>query len=108
VSVVSAKSERDVALDKEEARAIGAAKIDELRTLSYQELLRFMDPVHQDVMGASGTDYQVEVLAFWDGGRRARDGNLHVIVSVDDGGWSAVSPLTSDFIIAPTGEFIGE
>jgi hypothetical protein len=97
-----------VALDKDEARAIGARKIDELRTLPYEELLRFMDPVHQDVTGGSGTVYQVEVLAFWDGGRKARDGNLRVMVSVDDGGWSAFIPLTDEFIIAPTCEFIGE
>jgi hypothetical protein len=30
------------------------------------------------------------------------------MVSVDDRGWSAFVPLTDDFIIAPTGEFIGE
>jgi hypothetical protein len=97
-----------VALDKDEARAIGARKIDELRNLPYEELLRFIDPVHEDVTGRSGTVYQVEVFAFWDGGRKARDGNLRVMVAVDDGGWSAFSPLTNDFIIAPTGEFIDE
>jgi lipoic acid synthetase len=55
------------------------------------------------VTGGSGTVYQVELFAFWDGGRKARDGNLLVVVAVDDGGWSAFSPLTDDFIIAPTG-----
>ena len=83
-----------MALAKNEARAIGAKKIDELHI--------------EDVTGGSGTVYQVEIVAFWDGGRRARDGNLRVMVAVDDRGWSAVSPLTDDFIIAPTGEFIGE
>ena len=97
-----------MALDEDEARAVGARKIDELRTLPYEELVRFIEPVHEDVTGGSGTVYQVEVVAFWDGGRKARDGNLRVMVAVDDRGWSAVSPLTDDFIIAPTGEFIGE
>jgi hypothetical protein len=97
-----------VAIDKDEARAVGARKIDELRTLRYEELVRFIEPVHEDVTGRSGTVYQVEVVAFWDGGRKARDGNLRVMVAVDDRGWSAVSPLTDDFIITPTGEFIGE
>jgi hypothetical protein len=53
----------------------------------------------------SGAWYQIEVEAFWDG---RRDKNLRVLASIDDGGWSAIHPITDSFIIAPGGTFVGE
>jgi hypothetical protein len=48
----------------------------------------------------------VETEAFWDD---RKHGHLRVLVAVDDGrGWSAVSPVCDNFIIAPDGSFIGE
>jgi len=31
-----------------------------------------------------------------------------VIVALDDGGWSAISPMSDDFIMAPDGGFVSE
>ena len=58
-----------------------------------------------EVVGPSGTVYQLEVTAFWDD-KKAR--NLRVIVTIDDGGWRAFVPLTTDFIMGPDGSFVGE
>jgi hypothetical protein len=60
---------------------------------------------HADVTGPSGTTHQVETLAFWDD---REEGDLRVLVAVDDGGWTAFSPLAEGFIIAPDGRFVGE
>ena len=91
----------------EEAREIAVAKSHELRKLPWAELRdRFLDePEHAEVAGATGTKYQVETFAVWDG---AKGGDLRVFVAVDDGGWRAFSPLHECFIVAPDGSFVGE
>ena len=58
-----------------------------------------------EVDGSSGRWYQIETSVFWDG---AKDRDLRVIVSIDDGGWRAFAPMTDDFIMAPDGSFVGE
>jgi hypothetical protein len=92
-------------MDKVEARQVLAGKLAELRGRSYTDLLGFMEPEGLGVAGPSRTIYQLEVQAFWDD-KRSR--HLRVLVSSDDGGWSAFAPLCDDFIIAPDGSFIGE
>ncbi len=57
------------------------------------------------VVVESGVQYQVEVQAFWDG---RQPGNLRVIIAIDDGGLRAFSPLSTDFIVASDGSFVGE
>lgn len=93
-------------MDETEAKTILAAQMRDLRTRSYADFRVWALEKHleaRDVKGPSGTDYQIEVQAVWDSGR-----NLRVMVAIDDGGWRAFMPLTSDFIIAPDGAFIGE
>ena len=94
-------------MDKAEARVIALARVRELRELSWAELReRYLDrEEHADVTGPSATTYQVETLAFWDD---REEGDLRVLVAVDDGGWTAFSPLAEGFIIAPDGRFVGE
>jgi hypothetical protein len=58
-----------------------------------------------EVRGKSGAVYQVQTQAVWDGGA---DGDLRIMVAVDDGGWRAFLPLSEDFIVAPDGSFVGE
>jgi hypothetical protein len=67
-----------------------------------------MTSAHEETVGESGTPYQLDIYAFWDGGRRNADGDLRVRVAIDDGGWRAFYPLVEDFIVSPIGEFIGE
>jgi hypothetical protein len=94
-------------VDKDEARAVAVTTLEALRTLTWAELRdRYLDrPETVEVLGASGTSYQVETFAMWDG---KRDANLRVIVAIDDGGLRAFKPLTKGFIIAPDGSFVGE
>ena len=49
--------------------------------------------------------WQVEVQVSWDD---QPNGNIRVMVSIDDGGLRAFVPMTNDFIKSPSGEFIGE
>ena len=89
-------------------REIGCVLIDEelgrLRNLSYAELLKLLDkPSTVNVQGPDGKRYQIERQAFWDS---KKGGNIRVMVSADDGGWSAFKPLSGAFIISPDGSFI--
>lgn len=94
-------------MDKTEARGIALTRLNELRQSSWADLRdRYLDqPQTVEAMRESGTTYQVETLAVWDG---PVDGDLRVMVNIDDGGWRAFVPLGVDFIIAPDGSFVGE
>jgi hypothetical protein len=96
-------------MDEQEARGILAAEIERLRSQGYPELRRLIDPNREtrQVAGPSGTEYNLEVGALFDDGGEA--GNIRVMVSIDDGrGLRAFVPLTTDFIMAPDGTFVGE
>jgi len=94
-------------VNEAEARAIALERIRELRALNWEDVrVRYLkNPEAVEVTGPSGTTYQVETEAFWDG---AKDADLRVIVSVDDGGWRAFMPLTEDFILSRDGSFVDE
>jgi hypothetical protein len=93
-------------MDKTEALAIAECILAELRSETYESLVRRIDRPETRVLRAdSGVEYQAEVTVFWDGGKR---NDARVIVGVDDGGFRAVMPLTRDFIVAPDGSFVGE
>jgi hypothetical protein len=91
-------------VDNAEARAVASARLNELRAESYEELSRRLLGRQEtdEVLGASGTHYQLEALAFKDGN------DLRVIVLVDDGGLRAFLPLSEGFILTPHGTFVGE
>jgi len=94
-------------MDRAEALSIAQAEVTELRQATYSQLVERLVGKQENVerVGKSGASYQVELQAFWD---NKPNGNLRVMVSIDDGGWAAFSPLTEDFIRAPDGSFIGE
>jgi hypothetical protein len=97
-------------VDEAEASAILNDTVSRLRTLSHTELTQKQSAGVDayEVPGASGARYQIEVEAFWDDPRR-KGGNVRVIVSIDDGkGWRSISPMTTSFIVAPDGSFVGE
>jgi hypothetical protein len=96
-----------VAPTVEEARLLIQEEETRLRRLSYDEL-RNLGTVVKDVRGPSGYSYNMEIESFWDSNR---DKTLRVIVSVFPWwGWGIVQPreLTTDFIMAPDGSFVGE
>jgi hypothetical protein len=80
-----------ITMDQAEALAVAHAELAELRKATYSQLVeRLIDKQKQ---------------ALWDDKSKV---NLRVIVSIDDGGWRAYSPLGVDFIRAPDGSFVGE
>jgi hypothetical protein len=93
-------------MGKGEAQQLLKARVNQLRAMSYHDLLGLMDKeTVTEVDGSPGRRYSIETQVFWDG---AKDRDLRVMVSIDDGGWRAYAPLTDDFIMAPDGSFVGE
>lgn len=88
-----------------ESRRILEETIASLRELSLEQLQRYLDDETREIIGESGTRYSVEIKAFWDD---AADRYLRVRVAIDDGGWRAMVPKTSSFIIAADGSFVDE
>jgi hypothetical protein len=86
-------------MDRQEAGLIADAVIDELRSIPYATLSeRFVSDVEvRQVVGPSGTIYQVEIHAIWD---NDPGGPLRVIVGVDDGSFrGAFRPVGRDLLI---------
>lgn len=80
----------------------------ELRRRSYQDLVdEWLDqPDSHARIGPSGTEYSIELQAFWDSGK---PGPLRVLGSIDDGSLRhSISPLSEDFIMAADSTLIGE
>ena len=76
----------------------------ELRTFAKHSFTELVEMIGHDkvktVIGDSGVDYQIELSVFWD----SKPGdNLHIIGSIDDGGWRAFLPLTDSLIMKPDG-----
>ena len=96
-------------MNKTEARGILDSELLHFRAMRYSDLQKLMgSPQVVERSGASGVSYTIEVEVFWDSPREP-GGDLRVIATIDDGRFlSALSPLSSDFIMAPDGKFIGE
>ena len=79
------------------------AELRRLLELPYSELLKLVGSRQfREVVGEDDTAYRVRVEAAWD---IARKKDVRVLVSVDDGGWRALRPLTQGFVIRPDGSF---
>ena len=96
-------------MDKKEAQELLDQQITIYRDKDYILLTKLIrSPDIYVVRGPSGVEYQIEVQAFWDHPKRPNN-DLRVIISIDDGGFfSALVPLTGDFILSPDGRFVGE
>jgi hypothetical protein len=95
-------------LNKTEAEEILASQINYLRQQTYVSLKKFMSFRNVrcfEMTGESGAKYQIEIESFWDG---KPEGDLRVLVNVDDGGIRAFCPCSDGFIISPSGVFVGE
>jgi len=89
-------------MNREEAMFLLNAKLDEYRKLGYDGLAAIVgDDEFPEVVGSSGTQYQMEILIRWDG---KRGGDVRVMGSIDDGGWRAFLPLCSDVLMTQDGE----
>jgi hypothetical protein len=86
----------------EEALSLLNAKLNEYRKLSYDQLAaRIGDEEFPEVVGATGTQYQIETQIVWDD---KPGGDVRVLASIDDGGWRAFVPLCDSLIMTPNGE----
>jgi len=93
-------------MDNEEAARVLTQELIRYRLQTYANLQRLLKDVDAyEVVGPSGAKYQVEIHAVWDD---KPNGNLRVMGGIDDGGWRAFVPLTDDFILSPSGEFVDE
>jgi hypothetical protein len=93
-------------MDTVEARRVLDQWLAKLRAVSYQELAARVGSVSTDEIARdSERSWQVEVEVAWDD---KADGNVRVIVTIDDGGLRAFVPVAGDFIKSPSGEFVGE
>jgi hypothetical protein len=94
-------------MDKQEARTIVIQELEAYRAKEYSVLAGMIDaePITYDKTGPFGVEYQIEIMALWDG---KEGGDVRVMGNIDDRGWSAYSPLTEGFIKASDGSFVGE
>ena len=93
-------------MDKVEATKLLTNKLAEYRELSYdQRVAKIGNDDYLEVIGASGTKYQIEVQFMW---YRKPGGDARVSDGIDDGGLRAFFPLCQDFIVSPGGRFVGE
>lgn len=58
-----------------------------------------------EVAAGDSRECQVEIDAMWD---HKPNANIRVFVMIDDGGLRAFCPVSTDFIVAPDGSFVGE
>ena len=94
-------------MNKQEALAVLERQLAEYRKFSHTELAaRIGDDEQCEVIGPSGTEYQIEVQFLWDG---PPDGNIRVFGGIDDGTMlAAFRPVCGSIIMAPDGRFLGE
>ncbi len=86
-------------MNREEALSLLNAKLDRYRHMSYAELsAKIGQEEFPEVVGPSGTKYQIEILIRWD---HKADGDVRVMGAIDDGGLRAFMPLCSDLIVRP-------
>ena len=98
----------DQAMDEVEARSVLGDELRTLRRCTREALVeRLVDRQEtKAVTGSSGTQYQIELQAFWDDPKHPGE-VLRVMGAIDDGqGWRANVPLTDDFLVAADGSIV--
>ena len=90
-------------MDRDEARTVLAAHLEPLRRRSYGELIGQMGDIQvAEVVGPSGTAYQIEVEVIWDSPREKTD--VRVLGAIDDGRLpGSLSPVHDSFVVARPG-----
>ena len=87
-------------MDREEALGLLDAHLDQYRKMSYVELsAKIGDEEFPEVVGPSGTEYQIEIHVTWD---HRPDGDIRVMGTIDDGTFrGAFKPVCEDVIVTP-------
>ena len=93
-------------MNKAEARAVAEKDLQVYRAMSYEEIKKKIgDQDSFERVSEKGEPYQIEFDFFYDD---SQSGNIRVVGTVSYSLWTDLAPLASDFIVAPTGKFIGE
>jgi hypothetical protein len=88
-------------MDKQEAEVVLMQKLLPYVARGYEKLQVLIETQETfEVVGPSGQEYQVEILACWDD---KPGGVLRLIGCIDDGGLTAYFPLSDSILIAPDG-----
>ena len=87
-------------MNREEALAVLNAKLNEYRNLFHADLAaKIGHEEFPEVVGPSGTEYQIEIHVTWD---HKPDGNIRVMGTIDDGTFrGAFRPVCEDLIVTP-------
>ncbi len=95
-------------VEDQEAHEIAAQRVVDLHTESYEHLVAsYLDrTVHDEIVGATGTTYDVEVHAFWENPRQ--QGTLVVQVAVDWPQRGLRSPAIGDLLVGADGNIVSE
>ncbi len=105
-------------------RNVLSEELKKFRNYTYEKLADLVKKEHveaYEVAGPEGNRYQVEIQFFWEG---KPNGNIRVMGSIDGidlkpsltgfsllrlmRGIGIIPDATDDFIMSPTGEFVGE
>ena len=93
-------------MDNSLARVIAEEELVAYRNMSYDSIRRKIGyPESFERVSDLGEPYQIEIDFFYD---NHKEGNIRVVAAVSFNFWTDFSPVSSDFIIAQTGDFIGE
>ncbi len=87
-------------MNRDEALGLLNAKLDDYRRMTYAQLAaKVGEEDISEVVGPSGTAYQIEILVTWD---RKPNGDVRVLGSIDDGTLrGAFRPVCSDLLVSP-------
>ena len=86
-------------MNRAEALGLLDAYLDRYRKLPYAKLsAKIGEEEFPEVVGPSGTEYQMEIQIRWD---HKPNGDIRVLGAIDDGGLRAFMPLCSDLLMRP-------
>jgi hypothetical protein len=88
-------------MDKTEARAILDEHLARFSRRAFSELVPLVEARHVEtfeVVGSSGTRYQVEIEFIWDD---QPGGVIRILADIDDGGIRAFFPLGRSELVSP-------
>lgn len=86
-------------MDRVQAKWVLLRKLVEYRRYSYDKLRTMVgDSQYIEIIGRSGTEYQIEIDFVWDD---QPDCDVRILASIDDGGWRAFCPLGSSDLVSP-------
>lgn len=89
-------------MDRDEAARILKEHLDRIAAAGYAALAgRIGELLVEERSGPSGAAYQLELQIVWD---HRPGGAIRVLGGIDDGGWSAFSPLSDSRLVEPPQE----